>query len=116
MGSKVKGFVLPRDATSSADVVTFPGFPGVWTPGEAKPVEALGIPLAEARDLVAELNLPLKETQTDALAEGALDRTLGLVSAATGESEQRQTVEAPAETSGETAVAADAAVTTGGSV
>lgn len=62
-------FVLNDDALSGGPVV-FPGFPGVWTPGE--PVEAQAFvdagsfaSIAEMRDLVDELGLPLAEVQVD---------------------------------------------------
>lgn len=64
-------FVLPEDAVSGAGPVTFPGFPGVWTPGE--PIEAqafvdAGV-FASADAMVSrveELGLPLEPTSVQA--------------------------------------------------
>lgn len=61
--------VLPEGAVSGSDAVTFPGFPGVWTPGQ--PIElsafaAAGIASAdELLELAAEMGVPLEEVDVD---------------------------------------------------
>lgn len=59
-------FVLPEEAVSSSSPTTFPGFPGVWTPGEAVEAQAFvdagAFESVEAMSqAVAELALPLEE-------------------------------------------------------
>lgn len=69
-------YVLDADDLAGSEAVTFPGFPGVWTPGE--PIAAAEFVKAgafdsvdEMGDRVAELGLPLKQT-TVADGEGLM--------------------------------------------
>jgi hypothetical protein len=64
--AKASGFVLPVESVSSTEAVTFPGFPGIWLPGEPVALETLGgITMEEAREQIKALDLPLKEAKAD---------------------------------------------------
>jgi hypothetical protein len=47
---------------ASVDGTYIAGMPGLWRAGEAIHPEALGMTVGDFRDLVAELDLPLRET------------------------------------------------------
>lgn len=55
--------VLPPEAVSTGEAVTFPGFPGEWRPGNPVRLETLGIDLMEARAAIERLGLPLVELE-----------------------------------------------------
>lgn len=61
MAKNVTAFQLDPNIAVAPDGGTIPGFPGVWKPGEAYHPEALGMTLAEMRDLVERVNAPLQE-------------------------------------------------------
>lgn len=62
MAKNVTAFVLDRERVqASEDGMTVPPLPGLWTNERAIHPEALGITLAEMRDLVSSLSLPLVE-------------------------------------------------------
>ena len=67
------GLVLPVDAVSGTFPHTFPGFPGVFEPGVPVALSALGLSQKDARALVKELGLPLKEAQVDVADEPPLE-------------------------------------------
>lgn len=53
--------VLPAEAVSSSEAVTFPGFPGEWRPGNPVRLDTIGLDLMAARVLIDDLGLPLVE-------------------------------------------------------
>lgn len=55
--------VLPPDAATSSEAVTFPGFPGQWRPGNPVRLDTIGLDLMAARALIDELGLPLVELE-----------------------------------------------------
>lgn len=59
--STPNALVLPVEAVSTHEAVTFPGFPGEWRPGNPVRLETLGLELMEARAKIADLGLPLVE-------------------------------------------------------
>ena len=62
--AKVTAFVLDRDhVQASDDGMTVPPLPGLWRNDVAIHPEALGLTLAEMRDLVETLSLPLVEVK-----------------------------------------------------
>ena len=66
--AKVKAFELDTEAAgyTGGDGVHFGDFPGVWEPGRPIAVSELGFDTdKQARDLVKELGLPLREVQAD---------------------------------------------------
>lgn len=86
MADKETGYVLPLEAASSSEPQSLPGVPGLWTPGEAKAASELGLSVGEMREMVSDLNLPLKEKRVDAPPDDLFERTGGMVSGATGDS------------------------------
>lgn len=86
MPDKEVAFVLPEEHASSLEPHTFPGFPGLFVPGEPVGVSRLGMTATEARAAVKELDLPLHETKADVPPADFLDRTGGMLSGASGES------------------------------
>lgn len=70
--SKETAYVLPEDAMPTTEAQVFPGFNGVFFPGEPVAVTDLGYTATEAAALVKELGLPLKKTTAKpTLEEGA---------------------------------------------
>lgn len=60
---RVTAFVLDRDHVhASDDGMTVPPLPGLWRNDVAIHPDALGLTLAETRDLIEKLSLPLVET------------------------------------------------------
>lgn len=60
-------------AAVSADGSYIAGLPGLWRPGEPFHAEAFGYTVSDFRDLVAELDLPLREVS---VTEGTARRSL----------------------------------------
>jgi hypothetical protein len=60
--SKVDALVLPVGAVPVADAQVFPGMPGVYMPGVAVPLSAIGLDKASAAALVEEMGIPLEPT------------------------------------------------------
>lgn len=75
--------VLPVGVMPSSETQVFPGVPGMWTPGEAKALRAVGLDEDTAQQLIDDNDLPLEWTEVDELPDGFLDSTAGLVSSAT---------------------------------
>lgn len=57
--------VLPAGRSQSLEAQTFPGFPGVYVPGEPVGLSKLGLTVAEANTAIAEMGLPLMQTKSD---------------------------------------------------
>jgi hypothetical protein len=82
------GFVLPVESASSTAPQTIPGLPGIWTPGEAQAATAFGLTVTEMRDLISDLNVAVEEeSAVDKPAGDWLDRTGGMFSSASADSE-----------------------------
>lgn len=60
MGETIKALVLPQERVSGAEPKTIPDLPGRWQPDRGYAPEALGLTLKQAKELLAELNLPLE--------------------------------------------------------
>jgi hypothetical protein len=61
---------LTKDANlGSEEPHTFPGMPGVYSPGQPVSLEQIGLDEKEAKDRIAELSLPLEVTSKRAEAE-----------------------------------------------
>ena len=58
--------VLPAGRSQSMEPQTFPGFPGVFTPGKPVALSDLGLTSAEATSMIREMWLPLVQAKSDA--------------------------------------------------
>lgn len=68
--SNETAWVLDDSVAVADDGATIAGFPGLWRPGVAVHPDAFGMGVAEFRDAVAALGLPLVEVKTtDAIHE-----------------------------------------------
>jgi hypothetical protein len=88
----VKGYRL-QEIPGHHGPMMIPGFPGVWTPGEAKSLQALGLEENEAADLVEETGAPLSPCDDAPDVSDKMGLTAGLVSNATNASESTQQYE-----------------------
>lgn len=59
MAKTEPGLVLPAKESDTSAPQTFPGFPGVYAPGEPVGLSTLGLDEKEAADLIEEMGLPL---------------------------------------------------------
>lgn len=74
-GKNVTAFVLDEERVSAPpDGVTITGLPGLWKPGVAYHPDALGLTLADMRELIESLNAPLVEEKVpEGKAMGGFD-------------------------------------------
>lgn len=61
MAKNVTAFVLSQDVAGAADGVTIPGVPGLWFHDQAILPSALEFTVAEMREAISTLGLPLDE-------------------------------------------------------